>query len=209
MSAKQISITVCTADGRPEAAGWMAAIVDSAADPIFSKDLQGRIVTWNKSAERMLGYSASEVVGQPVIGCVVPEEKADEERALLAWLARGERVEGFETVRKHKNGRMLTVRVTISPIVVDGQVVGAASVVREFADEAARQRNLGGAVVELETFAQRLPGEARPPVRVLSAFIQLVLDGYGAAMPPEGRALLDRASGAVGRIAAHIEKRLQ
>ena len=91
------------------------AIVDSSDDAIVSKDLQSIVMSWNKAAERIFGYSAEEMIGQSIIR-VLPPDRPDEEKQILAQLARGERIEHFETRRRRKDGRIIDVSLTISPI---------------------------------------------------------------------------------------------
>jgi PAS domain S-box-containing protein len=108
----------------------LAAIVENSDDAIVSKDLNGLITSWNRAAERIFGYRATEVVGRP-INMIIPPDRQDEERQILAQLRRGERVEHFETVRLTKDGRPLQVSLTISPIKdAEGHVVGASKIAR-------------------------------------------------------------------------------
>jgi PAS domain S-box-containing protein len=110
------------------------AIVDSSDDAIVSKNLSGRITSWNKSAERIFGYSSSEAVGQNVT-MIIPPERRDEELEILARLARGERIEHFNTVRRRKDGGLIDVSLTVSPIRnAAGQIVGASKVARDITE---------------------------------------------------------------------------
>ena len=93
----------------------LSAIVDSSDDAIISKDLTGRITSWNKGAERIFGYSVNEAVGNPIT-MLIPADRQDEEPQILARLQRGERVDHFETIRRRKDGTNINVSVTISPI---------------------------------------------------------------------------------------------
>jgi PAS domain S-box-containing protein len=116
---------------KPSVSSHLAAIVESSEDAIASKDLNGVITSWNKSAERLFGYTAEEIIGQPVT-TIIPPELHDDEPRILSKVRAGERLEHFETVRMHKNGRRLIVSLTVSPIKDDkGKVVGAAKIVRE------------------------------------------------------------------------------
>jgi len=120
----------------------MAAIVASSDDAIVSKDLNGIIRSWNQGAERLFGYKADEAVGKP-IRLIIPDDRQDEERDILERLRRGERVDHFETLRKRKDGGLLHISLTISPVKDDlGRVVGASKVARDITDrkEADRAR---------------------------------------------------------------------
>jgi len=114
-----------------KASAQLAAIVESSADAIVGKDLQGIVTSWNAGAEEMFGYSASEMVGQPVTRIIPPERLGDEE-TILARIRRGESIEHFETRRLRKDGELIDVAVTVSPIRdAEGQVVGASKVARD------------------------------------------------------------------------------
>jgi PAS domain S-box-containing protein len=108
-----------------------AAIVESSDDAIIGKDLSGIVTSWNAGAERLYGYSASEAIGQPLLQ-IFPADLHHEERAILERVARGERIEHADTVRRRKDGRLVMVSVTISPIRDHaGRVVGASNIARE------------------------------------------------------------------------------
>ncbi|HEV7281634.1 MAG TPA: PAS domain S-box protein, partial [Pirellulaceae bacterium] len=112
----------------------LAAIVESSDDAIVSKTLQGIIVTWNRGAERMFGWSAEEAVGRPVT-ILIPPDRLHEEDVILATLARGERVDHYETVRVRKDGTKLQVALTVSPIRdTEGNVIGASKIARDITD---------------------------------------------------------------------------
>ena len=112
----------------------LAAIVESSDDAILSKDLHGIIQTWNAGAERLFGYRAEEVVGQPIT-LLLPPERIQEEEQILERLLGGQRVEHLETVRVTKDGRRLDVSVTVSPVRdQDGRIIGASKIVRDITE---------------------------------------------------------------------------
>ena len=112
----------------------LAAIVDSSDDAIISKTLDGVITSWNKSAERLFGYTREEAVGQHIT-LIIPENRLDEEVKIVERLRRGERVDHFETVRLHKGGTQLDLSLTISPVKdATGRVVGASKVARDITE---------------------------------------------------------------------------
>lgn len=114
-----------------EYAGRLAAIVEFSDDAIISKDVQGVIRTWNKGAERLFGYKAREVIGKPV-NILIPPDRQDEEPAILARIRRGERIEHYETVRVRKDGDLLDISLTVSPLKNSrGQVIGASKIARD------------------------------------------------------------------------------
>jgi len=109
----------------------LVAIVETSDDAIISKDLSGTIATWNRGAEKLFGYAAEEMVGQPITR-LIPPERQDEEPRILACIKRGERVEPYETVRQRKDGRRIAISLAVSPIIdAAGTVVGASKIARD------------------------------------------------------------------------------
>jgi PAS domain S-box-containing protein len=114
--------------------GLLAAIVDSSDDAIVSKRLDGTITSWNKSAERLFGYDTQEAVGQH-ISLIIPHDRLDEEASIIERLRRGIRVDHFETVRRRKDGSLVDISVTISPVRdSSGTVIGASKVARDIGE---------------------------------------------------------------------------
>ncbi|MFZ0817034.1 MAG: PAS domain S-box protein, partial [Candidatus Sulfotelmatobacter sp.] len=114
-----------------EITGLLAAIVASSDDAIISKNLDGFITSWNKSAERIFGYLPEEAIGQHIT-LIIPPERHSEESDILARVRRGERVDHFQTVRRRKNGSSVDVSLTISPVRdSSGRVIGASKVARD------------------------------------------------------------------------------
>jgi PAS domain S-box-containing protein len=118
-----------------QAPSLLAAIVDSSDDAIVSKNLDGIITSWNKSAERIFGYPAEEAIGSPIT-LIIPNDRWDEEVEIIRKIKRGERVDHFETIRQRKDGSLLNVSVTISPVKDGpGRIVGASKVARDIERE--------------------------------------------------------------------------
>jgi len=112
----------------------LAAIVDSSDDAIISKDLTGRIKSFNRAAERLFGYTAAEIVGQSIL-LLIPEDRHQEETEILARLSQGERIEHFETIRRAKNGRLIEISLTVSPVRDEsGTIIGASKIARDISD---------------------------------------------------------------------------
>ena len=109
----------------------LAAIVESSDDGIIGKDLNGTITSWNDGAERIFGYSAAEVIGKSVT-ILMPPDRYDEEPGILARIRRGERIEHYETVRRRKDGSLVEISLTVSPITTaGGAIVGASKIARD------------------------------------------------------------------------------
>jgi PAS domain S-box-containing protein len=122
----------------------LASIVESSDDAIISKDLNGIIVTWNKAAERLFGYTAEEVVGKPVT-ILIPPDRHDEETEILKRIRRGERIDHYETIRQRKDVTLVDISLTVSPIKnAKGMIVGASKIVRDISERrrAQEQQNL-------------------------------------------------------------------
>ncbi|MDN5869262.1 MAG: PAS domain S-box protein, partial [Nitrococcus sp.] len=112
----------------------LAVIVESSDDVIVSKDLEGIIQTWNAGAQRTFGYTAEEAIGQPIT-MLLPPDRIGEEPGILKRVRRGERVEPFETVRRRKDGTLVDIAVTISPILdAQGRVLGASKIARDITE---------------------------------------------------------------------------
>jgi PAS domain S-box-containing protein len=130
-----------------EIAQRLASIVESSDDAIIGKNFDGIITSWNKSAERLFGYVAEEVIGKPVM-ILIPADRQDEEEAILKRIRSGQRVEHFETVRQRRDGSLIDISLTISPIRNSfGKIIGASKIARDITErkraaEAARRAEL-------------------------------------------------------------------
>jgi len=114
-----------------EIAQRLAAIVESSDDAILAKDLNGIIVSWNAGAERLFGYTAGEAIGNPVT-MLIPPDRANEESTILARIRAGERIDHYETIRQRKDGSLIEISLSVSPIrSPDGEVIGASKIARD------------------------------------------------------------------------------
>ena len=112
----------------------LASIVESSHDAIISKDLNGIITTWNDAAERLYGYSAAEIIGKPV-AVLIPEDRPDEEQTILERIRRGEPVTHYETVRQRKDGTLVDISLTVSPVRnAWGRIVGVSKIARDITE---------------------------------------------------------------------------
>jgi PAS domain S-box-containing protein len=123
---------------------WLSAIIESADDAIISKTLEGIITSWNRGAERIFGYTAAEIIGKPVT-ILIPADHLDEEPAILERLRAGERIEHYETVRVRKDGTLVDISLTVSPIrSPDGHVIGASKIARNMTERRLAEATLRG-----------------------------------------------------------------
>lgn len=126
--------------GGEEASQRLAAIVESSGDAIVSKDLDGRITSWNEGAERLFGYQPEEVIGNPVT-MLIPSERQHEEQGILEMIRRGERMDHYETVRRRKDGTLFDVSLTVSPIKDQtGRIIGASKIGRDISERVRTER---------------------------------------------------------------------
>jgi len=124
---------------------WLTALIESADDAIISKTLDGIITSWNKGAQRIFGYTAEEAIGKSVT-MLIPDDHIDEEPAILARLRVGERIEHYETVRLTKDGRLIDISLTVSPIIgPNGQIVGASKIARDITEQRQGRKALDAA----------------------------------------------------------------
>jgi PAS domain S-box-containing protein len=135
----------------------LAAIVESSDDAIISKTLDGHILTWNAGAQRLFGYTADEVIGRPIT-ILIPPDRQHEEPAVLAKLRRGERIEHFETIRLTKDGRLLDISLSVSPVRdAGGKVIGASNVSRDITEQKRAEAALRSSEQHLELLSNSVP----------------------------------------------------
>lgn len=140
----------------PDAGAHLATIVESHEDAIIAKDLDGRIVSWNPAAERMFGYTAAEALGQP-IDLIVPPDGVEEEQRILAAIRRGECIRQLDTVRRAKDGHIVEISVTISPVRdASGTITGATRIAHDISARDRVERPLQPSPEELNGRAAEL-----------------------------------------------------
>jgi PAS domain S-box-containing protein len=145
---------------------WLASIVDSSDDAIVSKNLDGVITSWNRGAERVFGYVAEEAIGQPIT-IVIPNDRQDEERTILTRIRRGERIDHFETVRQRKDGSLIVVSLTVSPVRgVNGEIVGASKIARDISAQTRSQEQIATLAREAEHRSKNLLANVLATVRL-------------------------------------------
>lgn len=173
----------------------LAAIVNSSDDAIISKDLTGRIVSWNRAAEQLYGYAASEILGKSIFS-LIPEELKAEEEEILARIGNGERVEHYETCRLRKDGTRIEVSITVSPVYdPDGRIIGASKIARDISPAREAQRRK-------DQFLAVLAHELRNPLAPIRSALHLA---RAKKLPPER---LDRAMELAERQMRHLTRLL-
>ena len=133
-----------------ELAAWLAAIVASADDAIVSKTLDGIVTSWNRAAEAMFGWRAAEVIGRSIT-LIIPPERLHEEAEVLDRLRRGEAIEHFETERVTRDGRLIPISLSVSPVKDSrGRIIGAAKIARDISERRQAEARIGKTVETLE-----------------------------------------------------------
>jgi PAS domain S-box-containing protein len=171
------------------AAGRLKALIQSSSDAIIAKDLNGIVQSWNRGAELLFGYPAEEAIGQ-AITMLIPEERLSEEAMILGRIRKGEQIEHYETTRRRKDGSIVPVSLTVSPIIdSNGRVLGASKIARNIT-QLQRERE------KQELLLREMNHRVKNLFAVTSSIINL---NAAAATSPEAKAL---AASIVGRLAA-------
>ena len=188
---------------RVAAVRLLAAIVETSDDAIVSKSLDGIIQTWNAGAERIFGYTAAQAVGRH-ISLIIPRERLKEEDLIMQRLRAGERVDHFETERVHREGRIIPVSLTISPIKDDaGHVIGASKIARDITERRRAEQALKDADLVKDRFLATLSHELRNPLAPIRAAAQLIQ--HKAAADPD----LQQSGAVIDRQLRHMVRLLE
>jgi PAS domain S-box-containing protein len=203
----------------------LAAIVDSSDDAIIAKDLNSIITSWNAGAQRIFGYSSEEIVGKSIL-TLMPPELQGEEATIIGRIRRGERIDHYETRRVTKDGAIVELSLTVSPIRNEaGEVVGASKIARDITERKRvdreladaqkqlrshasemerrvdeRTRELKSTVAELESFSYSLTHDLRAPLRAVQSYIEIFIEEYGEKIDDDGIVMLKKSIGASKRM---------
>jgi PAS domain S-box-containing protein len=184
----------------PAAQGLLASIVASSDDAIISKTLDGIITSWNQGAERLFGYTPSEAIGKPIL-MLIPADLQHEEEVILSRIRRGERIEHYETIRQAKDGHLIEISLTISPIVErDGRIVGASKIARDIGPQKQIRRQLEEADQRKNEFLALLAHELRNPLGPIRHAVNILR----AKTPTTSE--LDWATSIISRQADHMAR---
>lgn len=184
--------------------GELAAIVDSSDDAIISKDLNGIITSWNSAAVRLFGYSATEIIGSPVLR-LIPEHLHSDEKMILDSIREGRRIDHFDTVRVAKDGRSLDVSLTVSPIKDEqGRTIGASKILRDISNRKRMEHSLLQAekIAATGRMAATIAHEINNPLEAVTNLLYLLRP---MITDPEGLNYLDAAEDELARV-SHIAK---
>ncbi len=179
----------------------LAAIIESSDDAILSKTLDGTIQTWNGGAERLFGYTEHEAVGRHIT-LIIPKNRHDEESEIIARIGAGERVDHFETVRLAKDGRLIDISLTVSPIRdCSGRIVGASKVARDVTGRKQIEEALRDAGARKDEFIALLAHELRNPLAPLRNGLRLMrIAANDAVVCADARAMMERQLGHMVRL---------
>jgi PAS domain S-box-containing protein len=184
--------------------GELAAIVASSDDVIVSKDLNGTITSWNDAATRIFGYSAEEMIGASILK-LIPENLHSDEKTIIENIRAGRRIEHFETVRLTKDGRLIDVSLTVSPIKdEDGRVIGASKILRDVSSRKRIEQSLLQAekIAATGRMAATIAHEVNNPLEAVMNLLYLL---RAKIADDEGRNFLATAEDELGRV-SHIAK---
>src|SRR6185436_16040281 len=182
--------------------------------------LEGIVTSWNLGAERVFGWPAEEIIGKSIT-LIIPTERLSEEKEIIARVVRGERVDHFETVRQRKDGRLVDISLTVSPVRnKEGRIIVASKVARDIterkrSEELVRELNsslearVRERTSELEAFSYTIAHDLRAPLRAIHRYSDIVREDYGHKLDAEGREYLVRLAQGASRMDRLIQDLLE
>jgi len=171
-------------------------ILENAQDAVISKDLSGRITSWNKGAEKMFGYKRNEVIGKNIT-VIVPGDRFREETAILQKIKRGAVVSPYDTILEKKSGKRLEVKLSVSAILdKSGQVIGASKIIRDISKEKKTQRKLQAAFENRNDLIAMASHEVKTPLAILKGYLELIYQNVSST----NKTFVDKALSQVKRL---------
>lgn len=160
------------------ASAYLSAIIESSDDAIISKDLNGFVTSWNKAAERIFGYTAKEIIGRHIT-IIIPTDMLEEEDKILTTLKTGERIDHYQTIRRHKDGHLVPVSITVSPIRDNaGNIIGASKVSRDISDRIRAEEAIQESVRKKDEFLANMSHELRTPMNAVVGLSHLLIRSH-------------------------------
>lgn len=191
-----------------EKQGVLAAIVGTSDDTILSKTLDGIITSWNKSAERMFGYTEAEAIGQH-ISLIIPSDRLAEESYIIGEVSKGNKVDHFQTMRRTKDGRLVPISLSVSPVVDDkGNIIGASKIARDVSREQMTQQELAALNEKLkelnkkkDEFIGLASHELKTPLTSITGYLQILNQRLN---DDKHRAFLEKTLTQVGKLTSLV-----
>lgn len=199
-------------DRAKEASHLLGMIIESSDDAILRMNLEGTLLGWNQAARDLYGYAPEEILGRSV-STLSPPERTDEIAEILRQVERGNRIERFETVRVAKNGAMVHISLSVSPVRdITGRIIEAMAIARDITDRRRLEKTLHEQEARIEAVASELEGlsrsvarDLRSPLRAVDGFTQILSEDYKDKLDARGLEYLQRTRHACDRMAARLD----
>jgi PAS domain S-box-containing protein len=188
IGASKIARDITAIKNAERVSAYLSSIIETSDDAIVSKDLNGFITSWNKAAERIFGYTAEEVIGKHIT-LIIPADRLHEEDTILKTLKAGERIDHFETVRRHREGHLIPISITVSPIKdMSGKIIGASKIARDISERIQAERIIKESSRKKDEFLANMSHELRTPMNAVIGLSNLL---KMMELPEQAKTLVD------------------